>query len=235
MKGQLIILSIIVSISSFAQNKKSLLRDGNTLYNDSNYTQAEIQYRKSLEKDQEYFNAHFNLADAIYKQGRYKESSAIFDALKNKAPNEEDLSKIYHNLGNSLVNEQKFDDAIDAYKDALRINPNDKETRHNLILTQKKQQENQERENQEKENQEQENQEQESQEQENQEQENQEQENQEQENQEQENQEEREKDEMTKEDAEKMLEAIQQEERKLQEELQRKKMKGKKIKVLKDW
>ena len=40
---------------------------------------------------------------------------------------------------------------------------------------------------------------------------------------------------MTKEDAEKMLEAIQQEERKLQEELQRKKMKGKKIKVLKDW
>jgi tetratricopeptide (TPR) repeat protein len=124
-------------ITSFAQNKKSFLRDGNELYTDSSYNDAEIQYRKSLEKDQDYFKASFNLADAIYKQGRYKESSALFDALIDNAPNENDLAKVYHNLGNSLNQEQKLEEAIEAYKNALRINPNDTETRHNLALSKK--------------------------------------------------------------------------------------------------
>merc|ERR1712166_718343 len=101
-------------------------------------------YRKSLEKDQDYFNAYFNLADAIYKQERYEESSALFDALKDNAPTETDLAKVYHNLGNSLVKEKKLEEAIEAYKSALRINPKDKDTRHNLAIThkQKQQQEN---------------------------------------------------------------------------------------------
>ena len=209
MKNILFILSFLISISSISQNKKSFLRDGNELYQDSSYNQAEIQYRKSLEKDQNYFNASFNLADAIYKQERYEESSALFNALKNDASNKEDLAKIYHNLGNSLVKEQNLDEAIKAYKNALRINPNDEDTRYNLAYTNqiKKQQENKE---------EQENKEQ-------------------QENKKQQEKEKKPEEKMSKEDVEKMLEAIEQKEKELQEELQKKKVKGKKIKVLKDW
>ena len=96
MKKNLLILSLLISAPSLAQNKESFLRDGNTLYTDSSYNEAEIQYRKSLEKDQDYFNASFNLADAIYKQERYKEASALFDALKDNAPTENDLAKVYH-------------------------------------------------------------------------------------------------------------------------------------------
>ena len=54
MKKFLLILSLLISAPSFAQNKESFLRDGNTLYTDSSYNEAEIQYRKSLEKDQDY-------------------------------------------------------------------------------------------------------------------------------------------------------------------------------------
>ena len=148
----LIILPLLLSISSTAQNKKSLLRTGNDLYTDSSYNQAEIQYRKSLEKDQDYFNASFNLADAIYKQERYSESSGLFDALKDNAPTNEDLTKIYHNLGNSLFKEQKLDDAIESYKSALRINPDDDDTRYNLALAkQQKQQQEEKKEEQQKE------------------------------------------------------------------------------------
>jgi len=217
----LIVLLLLLSISSTAQNKKSLLRTGNDLYTDSSYNQAEIQYRKSLEKDQDYFNASFNLADAIYKQERYSESSGLFDALKDNASNNKDLTKVYHNLGNSLLKEQKPDKAIEAYKSALRINPDDDDTRHNLAIAkqQKEQQEKQEEEQEEKQEEEQEK-----------EQENQ----QEKEETQQENKEEK-KEEMSKEDAEKMLEAIQQQEKELQEELQKKKVKGKKVNVLKDW
>jgi Ca-activated chloride channel family protein len=237
MKNILIILSFLMSFNSFAQNKKSFLRDGNELYADSSYNEAEMQYRKSLEKDQDYFNASFNLADAVYKQERYEESSALFDALKDNAPTETDLAKVYHNLGNSLVKEQKLEEAIEAYKNALRINPKDKDTRHNLAVThkqkqqQEKEQENKDEKNEQEKDKEGENKEEEKQ---NKEQE-QSQENKEQQEEKKESKPQEKKEEMSKETAEKMLEAIQQKEKELQEELQKKKAKGKRVKVLKDW
>ena len=230
MKKPLLILALLISITSFSQNKKSFLRDGNTLYADSSYNEAEIQYRKSLKEDQDYFNASFNLADAVYKQERYKEASALFDALKDDAPTDEDLAKVYHNLGNSLVKEGELDDAIEAYKNALRINPNDNETRHNLALSK---QEQQEQEQQEEENKnEQKEEEQKDKEQEKKEENKKQEENKEDQKQ---NQPEEKKEGMSKEDAEKMLEAIQQQEKNLQEKLQKKKFKGKRTKILKDW
>ena len=237
MKNILIILSFLMSFNSFAQNKKSFLRDGNKLYADSSYNEAEMQYRKSLEKDQDYFNASFNLADAVYKQERYEESSALFDALKDNALNKTDIAKVYHNLGNSLVKEQKLEEAIEAYKSSLRINPKDKDTRHNLAITHKqKQQQEKEQENKdEKDEQEQDKEgENKEEEKENKEQE-QSQENKEQQEEKKESKPEEKKEEMSKETAEKMLEAIQQKEKELQEELQKKKVKGKRVKVLKDW
>jgi len=229
MKNTLFILSLLMCITSFAQNKKSFLRDGNELYTDSSYNDAEMQYRKSLEKDQDYFNASFNLADAVYKQERYEESSALFDALIDNAPTENDLAKVYHNLGNSLTQEQKLEEAIEAYKNALRINPNDAETRHNLALSKKQKQEQEQQEEKKEENKEEKKDQEKDKEGKEQNKE------QEKEDEEKENQPEEKKEEMSKEDAEKMLEAIQQEEKELQEELQKKKVKGKRVKVLKDW
>ncbi len=232
LKNIAILLLLVLSTSSFAQNTKSFLRDGNTLYADSSYNDAEMQYRKSLEDDQDYFNASFNLADAVYKQERYEESSALFDALIDNAPTENDLAKVYHNLGNSLNQEQKLEEAIVAYKNALRINPNDAETRHNLALSKKQKQEQEQQEEKKEENKEEKKDQEKDKEGEDKQEQNKEQ---EKEDEEKENQPEEKKEEMSKEDAEKMLEAIQQEEKELQEELQKKKVKGKRVKVLKDW
>ena len=203
------IFLISLCFSSQSQNKKQLIREGNKLYNDSSYNLSEMQYRKSLEKDQDYFNASFNLADAIYKQERYEESSSLFDALKDNAKNNIDLAKINHNLGNSLLKENKTDQAIEAYKNALRQNPTDEDTRYNLAYAQKvKKQEEKQKDQQE---------------------------NKDQDKKEEKKQEEQQKEDMSKEDAEKMLEALQQREKKLQEKLQKRKGKGQKIKILKDW
>jgi len=232
MRKFLLILSLLISITSFAQNKESFLREGNTLYTDSSYNEAEMQYRKSLEKDQDYFNASFNLADAVYKQERYKEASALFDALKDNAPNDEDLAKVYHNLGNSLVKEGKLDGAITAYKSALRINPNDNETRHNLALSKQQKQEQEEQENKDEQKEDKKGDENKEQKDKEKDKNKKQEENKEDQKQ---NQPEEKKEDMSKEDAEKMLEAIQQQEKNLQEELQKKKFKGKRMKVLKDW
>jgi len=235
LKNIAILLLLVLSTSSFAQNKKSFLRDGNELYSNSSYNDAEMQYRKSLEKDQDYFNASFNLADAVYKQERYEESTALFNALIDNSPTENALAKVYHNLGNSLVKEQKLDEAISAYKSALRINPEDKDTRHNLALSKKQKQEQEQQEEKKEENKEEKKDQEKDKEGEDKQEQKEQNKEQEKQDEEKENQPEEKKEEMSKEDAEKMLEAIQQEEKELQEELQKKKVKGKRVKVLKDW
>ena len=232
-KISIFILLISLSYNIQSQNKKTLIRDGNNLYNDSSYNMAEMQYRKSLEKDQDYFNASFNLADAIYKQERYEESSSLFDALKDNATNNIDLAKINHNLGNSLLKENKTDQAIEAYKDALRNNPKDEQTRYNLAYAQKVKKQEQEQKKDKEENKEQKKEE--DKEDKKQEEQEQEKENKDQDKKEDKKQEEQKKEDMSKEDAEKMLEALQQREKEIQEKLQKKKVKGQKIKILKDW
>ena len=224
------VLMFIFPYDSIGQNKKKLIKEGNKLYNDSSYNMAEMKYRKSLEKDQNYFNAAFNLADAVYKQERYGEASSFFESLKDNARNDLDLAHINHNLGNSLLKEGKLNEAIDAYKNSLRLNSSDDDTRYNLAYAQKmkKQQEQQQNKNQDKDQDKEQDKDQDK----------------EQDKEERQNQEEQkndndknpqQKDEMSKEDAEKMLEALLQKEKELQEKLQKKKVKGQKIKILKDW
>ena len=225
----LLVVMFCVLASTYGQSKKKLIKEGNKLYNDSSFNLAEMKYRKSLEKDQDYFNAAFNLADAVYKQERYQEATSFFEALKDNAKNNQELSQINHNLGNSLFKENKIDQAIDAYKNSLRQNPNDEETRYNLAYAQKMKQQQQQQQQQQNQDQDKDKEEKDQ---------NQDQEkkndNKEQKENDQKNQEEK-KDEMSKEDAKKMLEALQQKEKELQEKLQKKKTKGQKIKILKDW
>ena len=219
--------------TTYGQSKKKLIKEGNKLYNDSSFNLAEMKYRKSLEKDQDYFNAAFNLADAVYKQKRYQEATSFFEALKDNAKNNQELSQINHNLGNSLFKENKIDQAIDAYKNSLRQNPNDEETRYNLAYAQKIKQQQQQQQQQQNKDQDQDQDKEKEEKDQNQDQEKK-NDNKEQKENDQKNQEEK-KDEMSKEDAKKMLEALQQKEKELQEKLQKKKIKGQKIKILKDW
>ena len=224
MKNTLYIFILLLPFFVNAQNKKTHLRDGNNLYKDSLYNDAEMKYRKSLEKDQNYFTASYNLADAIYKQERFEESSLLFEGLIDNAKTKDEKAKLYHNLGNSLFKQQKLKESIQAYKDALKNNPKDEETRHNLALAKKMLQQQEESQQEQEENQE-----------ENQEKNQEEKQQQEQKDKQEKEQKQQEKEDMSKEDAEKMLEALQQQEKELQEKLQKKKVKGKKVKVLKDW
>ena len=216
MKQLILPFLLLITSLSYSQSKKKFIKEGNKLYNDSSYNMAEMKYRKSLEKDQEYFNASFNLADAVYKQERYDESTSFFESLKDNARNEKELAYINHNLGNSLLKENKIDLSIEAFKNSLRLNPDDEDTRYNLAYAQKMKQQQDQKDQQEDQKDQQQDQKDQQQDQKDQ-------------------QSDQKKDEMSKEDAEKMLEALQQKEKELQEKLQKKKVKGQKIKILKDW
>ena len=235
MKNNLLLLILLFfTIDALAQHPNSLVRKGNASYTDTLYSEAEQKYREALMKDQNSYAASFNLADAIYKQEKFSESTSLFKALSEKTQNKIEKSESFHNLGNSLMKEQKIDEAIEAYKNALRNNPKDIDTKHNLAYAQrmKNQQQKQEEEKEE----EQEKEEEEKQEEEKEEKKN----NQEQnENSEEQSKEEPKKpqdpNEMTEDEAEQILDALQQQEKELQEDLQKKKNKGVKLKILKDW
>ncbi|MDP3582648.1 MAG: tetratricopeptide repeat protein [Ignavibacteria bacterium] len=123
-------LTFLGSVS--AQSKRSLNNDGVDLYKEKKFADAEVKFKKSLEKDPQLFQGHFNLGDSYYKQGRYDEAIQSYKNSIGLTDDKEKKSKAFHNIGNALLKQQKYEDGIGAYKNALKTNPNDLETKYNL-------------------------------------------------------------------------------------------------------
>ena len=122
----------------WAQKKagRDCLRSGNRLYRDSMYTKAEVDYRKAIEADSRFPQAHFNLGNALLRQQKPKEAMQAYEQAVKVETNKGRLASIYHNMGVILQSQKQFGPAIECYKNALRRNPADDESRYNLVLCQ---------------------------------------------------------------------------------------------------
>lgn len=146
MKAFLTYLLFLLTFIGFAQDKmvkpeikqaeKQLFRKGNELYNDENYVDAEVQYKKALEQNPNYEKANYNLGNAIYQQNRFKEALPLYDLVSKTTENKLNKAESFHNIGNTMMKEKQYDKAVEAYKNALRNNHKDDETRYNLALAQ---------------------------------------------------------------------------------------------------
>ena len=216
-----------------AQEKtdRDYLRSGNKLYNDSLFIKAEVDYRKALEINPKSTDAMFNLANSLLMQQKAKEAMEQYESVSKIEKDKDKLAQIYHNMGFILQSAKQYPQCIEAYKESLRNNPKDDETRYNLALAQKQlkdQQQNQQ--NQDQQQQQQQKQEEEKQDQ-NKEQQEQEQKDQQQQNQQQQQQN---KNEMSKENAQQMLNAVMQDEKNVQDKVKKQiQIQGKKLE--KDW
>ncbi len=137
----------ILTLSSYSQVNKKQIREGNKYYNNMKFHESEVAYQKALKKDPKSYKALFNLGDALYKQEKYDEATKQFTEMSSKINDKENTSKTFHNLGNSYLLNNKIDESINAYKTALRNNPKDMETKYNLAYAQamKKKQEQQQK------------------------------------------------------------------------------------------
>jgi len=148
-------IAILLSFSTvvFSQNSLKSFRDGNRQFHDGNYNASEILYRRGLQADSTDTRGRFNLSNALYKQGESEKSAELYEQLlHDRRLNNKQKSQIHHNLGNSFVRTEKYEDAVNAYKEAMKLNPND-DTRYNLAyalqrLQQQQQQQNQNQQNQ---------------------------------------------------------------------------------------
>ena len=223
------ILSSVVGLwsSVFAQKEAPDIRHGNRDYKKENFSDAEVDYRRGLEKNDKSYEAHYNLGNALFRQDKYPEAAEEFEKAARLIDPKKDKSKAastYHNLGNSYFAQQQYDKAIAAYQQSLRANPKDDETRYNLVKAMQMLQQQQQQQQNQQQKQDQQQQQQQQQEQQQQEQQQEEQQQQQQEQQEQQ---------MDKETAEQILQALEQDEQETQEKLQR--QQGSKRRVENEW
>ena len=145
---------IVLTLGSFfsviAQSERKMTRNGNTNYETGNFIDAEINYKKALEKNSDLLEAQFNLGDALVKQERFDEALEAFEKVSASTEDQNLKANALHNKGNVLLSQQDLEGAIESYKDALRVNPKDHETRYNYTYVKKLLEEQQQKQDQEK-------------------------------------------------------------------------------------
>ena len=232
-KIYIISLLLLGGISVHAQQKtdRDYLRSGNKLYNDSLFIKAEVDYRKALDINPKSTDAMFNLGNALLMQQKAKEAMEQYESVSKVEKDKAKLAEIYHNMGVILQSAKQYPQCIEAYKESLRNNPKDDETRYNLALAQKllkDQQQNQQNQDQQQQKQQQDQQKEQQQEQ------NQDQQEQDQKNEQQQQQQQQNKNEMSKENAQQLLNAVMQDEKNVQDKVKKQiQIQGKKLD--KDW
>jgi tetratricopeptide (TPR) repeat protein len=115
-----------------AQSIRSLNNEGVEKYHNKKYADAEVNFRKGLDKVPDNFISNFNLGDAYYQQKRYDEALKSYQSALAESKTNSEKAKVYHNIGNSLLKSNQFQESINAYKNALKLNPNDNDTKYNL-------------------------------------------------------------------------------------------------------
>ena len=145
-----VLLLLFAATAAVAQTDRQYVTSGNKLFRNGQFDQAEVAYRKAIEKNPRNPQAHYNLGNALMAQ---KKDSAAVQSLQKST--ELETSKIrkamaFHNMGVVCQQHKMYGEAIEAYKSALRLNPKDDATRYNLELCkrQQKNQQNQKNQNQ---------------------------------------------------------------------------------------
>ena len=242
MKGFYLILCTIflwmsVGSDAYAQEERRFIRQGNRHFENQELDKSEEAYRRALEKESNSFIAGFNLGDVLYEQENYEEAIKQFYSLSNITDDKEQLAKVFHNLGNTLLKEKQLEQSVEAYKQALRNNPGDMDTKHNLAYAQRllKQQQQQQQQQQDQEQDQENEQDQEKEQDQSQQGQEQEQDQQKQQQQQQEQQQQQQEQKMSKEDAERILQSLEENEKELQKKIKEKKSRANRQKSDKDW
>ncbi len=145
LKNFLIIITALFSAVSFSQEKKeqnviaekkanSFVYEGNQLSKEDDFVAAEMEYRKAISENATNTAGAYNLANAYFKKGEFEEALYRQQQVVNTSTSKEEKHKAFHNIGNILMQNKKCKEAVEAYKNALRNDPTDEETRYNLGL-----------------------------------------------------------------------------------------------------
>lgn len=132
-----LLLIFISTASVFAQADRSQVRRGNRDFRKGEYQDAEILYRKGLLADSLSNASNYNLGNTLFKMENYQEAAKYYETVSDSLSQTKNGASLYHNLGNAKLAQKDYQGAVEAFKDALRRNPSDMETKSNLAYAQK--------------------------------------------------------------------------------------------------
>lgn len=132
------ILLLLTAISVSAQKaERDFIRKGNRQFKDSVYVNAEVNYRKALDINPKSTISMYNLGNTLTQQNKLQEAMEQYVGATKIEKDKANLGQIYHNMGTIFMSQKDYVKAVEAYKQSLRNNPKDDETRYNLALAQK--------------------------------------------------------------------------------------------------
>ena len=145
MKQLSIIIILIISSVSFSQekDKEALLAvkkandyvfQGNELLNEDEFISAEMEYRKAISERTNTVAGTYNLGTAYYKKGNFNEALYRHQQAVENAVDKVEKHRAFHNIGNILMQNKQCKEAVEAFKNALRNDPTDDETRYNFAI-----------------------------------------------------------------------------------------------------
>jgi tetratricopeptide (TPR) repeat protein len=132
MNATCIIAAAALCVSFTADAQRSLVRKGNELYGQKKYAEAGAAYQKALEKQPQSVPGAFNLGNALIQQKKYDAARQAMTRTAKTAKDPNVKSGAEYNIGNTYMSEQQWQQAIEAYKEALRKNPVDADAQYNL-------------------------------------------------------------------------------------------------------
>ena len=113
---------------------KNLTYEANKQLSEKDFVAAEADYRRAISKSKENIAAPYNLGTAYYGNESFGEAFGRFKEAGELASEKSEKHKAFHNIGNVFMKKKEYDKAVEAYKEALRNDPSDEETRYNLAL-----------------------------------------------------------------------------------------------------
>jgi tetratricopeptide (TPR) repeat protein len=134
-KFTIVALILLLSISSNSLNAQKgtvAIKKGNDAYQKGDYNSAITNYNKALEQDPENAIAQFNLGNALQRTNKTEESTRLYEDVVKNSSDPVLQAKANYNNGLSLLEQKKLSEAIEAFKQALRLKSDDSETRENL-------------------------------------------------------------------------------------------------------
>ena len=137
MRNFILYILLAFSFAVSAQEKDKTLPKANDEYAEKKFVDAEANYRISHSKFPKKAAALYNLGNAIYKQNQNSEAKLAYEKAIKNTKSRAEKHGAFHNLGNVLMKEKNYSEAVEAYKDALRNKPSDEETRYNYALAKK--------------------------------------------------------------------------------------------------
>lgn len=124
------LLLLLLPLSVFAQKKH--VKEGNNYYQQQKYKEAANAYQQALVKNPTYVPGLFNLGNALIKQKNFDASRQVLGSTAKTSTDKSVKANANYNIGNTYMHEQKWEQAVESYKQALRNNPQDEAAKYNL-------------------------------------------------------------------------------------------------------